>query len=146
MGCRVFSTHSIAPLHSALITFLSSNSTLHFPDSGNCIQLNTFEGIPYSAKYLMVSESQSLFFFFLKGIVHKKNSFVKSHILGYDRVWSRVETPTAVSPNPGGKHFRPNFASLGGFQSPPTKVSYTTPRHIPKYKILQKNFFCELSL
>ena len=41
---------------------------------------------------------------------------------------------------------RPIFVSLGGFQTPPTKMSCTTPHHIPKYEILQNNYFCELSL
>ena len=43
-----------------------------------------------------------------------------------------------MSPNPWGQNFRPNFVSLGGFQAPPTKMSYTTPHHIPNYEILQK--------
>ena len=55
-----------------------------------------------------------------------------------------VQTPScAASPNPWGQDFRPNFISLDGFQTPPTKMSCTTPHHIPKYEILQK---IELSL
>ena len=45
---------------------------------------------------------------------------------------SKVETPSgAVIPNPWRQDFRPNFI---------------TPHHIPRYEILEKNFFCELSL
>ena len=39
----------------------------------------------------------------------------------------------ATSPNPREQNFGPNFVSLGGF--PPTKMSYTTPLHIPKFEI-----------
>ena len=46
-----------------------------------------------------------------------------------------VQTPTVVSRNPWGQDFRQNFVSLGGFQTPPTKKSCTTPHHIPKYEI-----------
>ena len=49
-----------------------------------------------------------------------------------------LKPPCAASPDPWGQDFRPNFVSLGGFQTPPTNMSYTTPHHIPKYEILQK--------
>ena len=52
--------------------------------------------------------------------------------------WDNRDFSGAVSSNPWGQDFRPNFVSLGGFQTPPTKMSYTTPHHIPKYEILQK--------
>ena len=44
----------------------------------------------------------------------------------------------AASRNPWGQDFKPNFVSLGGFQTTPTKMSCTTPHHNPKYEILQK--------
>ena len=87
-----------------------------------------------------------------------RNIFSPSDTMGLDsqavgvstrgvRSFQWVQTPScAASPNPWGQDFRPNFVSLGGFQTPPTKMNCTTPHHIPKYEILQKNFFCELSL
>ena len=45
---------------------------------------------------------------------------------------ARVETPSgAASPNPREQKFRPNFVSLGGFPTPPTKMSYIY--HTPSY-------------
>ena len=56
-------------------------------------------------------------------------------------------TPSCTaSPNPWGHDFGPNFVSLGGFQTPPTKMSYTTPHPIPKYEIKAKKKISELSL
>ena len=50
-----------------------------------------------------------------------------------------VQTPScAASPNRWGQDFIPNFVSLGGFQTSPTNMGYTTPYHNPKYEILQK--------
>ena len=36
---------------------------------------------------------------------------------------------------PGGQTLRPKCSSLGGFQAPPTKVSYTRPHYYPKYDV-----------
>ena len=53
-----------------------------------------------------------------------------------------VQTPScAASSNPRGQDFRPNFVRLGCFQTPPTKMSYNTPHHIPKFESLQKNLW-----
>ena len=61
--------------------------------------------------------------------------------MGYDREWYLAHFGRK------GQDFRPNLVSLGGFQTPPTKMSCTTPPHIPKYGILQKEKnYCELSL
>ena len=79
-----------------------------------------------------------------------RNIFSPSDTMGLDsqavgvstrgvRSFQWVQTPScAASPNPWGQDFRPNFVSLGGFQTPPTKMNYTTPHHIPKYEILQR--------
>ena len=42
--------------------------------------------------------------------------------------------------------FVKSFVSLGGFQTPPTKMSCNTPHHNPKYEILQKNFLWTIPL
>ena len=52
-----------------------------------------------------------------------------------------VETPGTVSRNPREKNVRPIVVSLGGFFSPPTEMSYTTPQvttSCPKKKALTK--------
>ena len=46
---------------------------------------------------------------FVKGIVHGGRG---------------LKPLAAVSPNPWGQNFRPNFVSLCGFQTPPTKMSH----------------------
>ena len=76
-------------------------------------QENSFPA--YSLQMSDIRGSRS-FLMMIKGIVHKLFSF------------------------PWGQDFRQNFVSLGGFQTPPTKMSCTTPHHIPKYEILQKIF------
>ena len=56
-----------------------------------------------------------------------------------DKIWSKILSPWVLTrPNAWGEDFRPNFVSLGGFQTSPTKMIYTTPHHIPKYENLQK--------
>ena len=50
---------------------------------------------------------------------------------------------TAPLKHPGAAKRKPyrlesNFVSLGGFQTPPTKMSCTTPHYVPNYEILQK--------
>ena len=50
-------------------------------------------------------------------------------------------SPNTLSrPNPRRRESKPlvappSFVSLGGFQTPPTKMSYTTPHYYPKYEI-----------
>ena len=48
------------------------------------------------------------------GIVPQKNLFVRA---------ASLEVP-------GGQTLRPKCSSLGGFEAPPTKTSYTTPNYM----------------
>ena len=43
----------------------------------------------------------------------------------------RCDTPRG----PRGKTLRPKLSSLGGFQAPPTKTSYTTPHYFTRYEV-----------
>ena len=58
-----------------------------------------------------------------------------------------VQTPScAASPNPWGQNLRPNFVSLGGFQTPPTKMSYTTPIISQNMRFNQRRFLWTVPL
>ena len=46
----------------------------------------------------------------------------------------RVETPCAASRNPWRQNFGPIFLSFGPFETPPTKISYTTTHYYQKYE------------
>ena len=79
---------------------------------------------------------------------NQNKNIVGRHV-GYHAAQIRVWTHRrpggfsgASSQNPWGQ----NFVRLCGFQTPPTKMSCTTPHHNPKYEILQQKTICEVSL
>ena len=55
-------------------------------------------------------------------------------------IWSNenINTNTSKQKKIETKEVKGIRVNLVGFQTPPTKMSYTTPHHIPKYEILQK--------